>query len=148
MLAFLALLTVRFLFGLGEAGAYPTISRAFHSWFPLQERGVAQGTVWMAGRFAGGITPLLVGLFLIRAGTVNGDPRSLYWRHIFWIFGGIGLVWCVLFWLWYRDRPEDHRGVNPDGAGLHPFGPNAGGQPSRGAVGDESWAAATCGCSA
>ncbi len=112
MLAFLALLAVRFLFGLGEAGAYPTISRAFHSWFPLQERGVAQGTVWMAGRFAGGITPLLVGLFLISAGTVNGHPR-VYWRHIFWIFGGIGLVWCILFWLWYRDRPEDHRGVNP-----------------------------------
>jgi MFS transporter, ACS family, glucarate transporter len=112
MLAFLALLLVRFLFGMGEAGAYPTISRAFHTWFPFQERGSAQGTVWMAGRFAGGVTPLLVGLFLIKIGEVGGN-KIYYWRHIFWIFGAIGLVWCILFWWWYRDRPEEHKGVNP-----------------------------------
>jgi MFS transporter, ACS family, glucarate transporter len=112
MLAFLALLSVRFLFGMGEAGAYPTISRAFHSWFPFQERGFAQGTVWMAGRLAGGITPLLVGLFLIPVVGPN-QVTIIYWRHIFWIFGGIGLLWCILFWLWYRDRPEEHKGVNP-----------------------------------
>jgi ACS family glucarate transporter-like MFS transporter len=113
MLAFLVLLAVRFLFGMGEAGAYPTISRAFHSWFPFQERGFAQGTVWMAGRFAGGVTPLLVGLILIPIGIADGKPHY-YWRHIFWIFGGIGLTWCVLFWLWSRDRPEEHRRVNAE----------------------------------
>src|SRR5215470_19691613 len=58
--AFLAMLMVRFLFGLGEAGAYPNIARAFHNWFPFGERGFAQGSVWMAGRFAGGATPLVV----------------------------------------------------------------------------------------
>src|SRR5262245_45217309 len=40
--AFFALLAVRFLFGVGEAGAYPNISRAFASWFPFGERGPAQ----------------------------------------------------------------------------------------------------------
>jgi ACS family glucarate transporter-like MFS transporter len=59
-LAFLCLLAVRFFFGMGEAGCYPNISRAFHNWFPFHERGFAQGCVWMAGRFAGGITPLIV----------------------------------------------------------------------------------------
>src|SRR5712691_3672222 len=59
-LPFVAMLTVRFLFGMGEAGAYPNIARAFHNWFPYAERGFAQGTVWMAGRFGGGITPLIV----------------------------------------------------------------------------------------
>src|SRR5947209_2030760 len=39
--AFIAMLSVRFLFGIGEAGAYPNIARAFHSWFPFQERGFA-----------------------------------------------------------------------------------------------------------
>ena len=56
--AFFALLAVRFLFGVGEAGAFPNISRAFANWFPVGERGFAQGAVWMAGRFGGGITPL------------------------------------------------------------------------------------------
>src|SRR5262245_17732223 len=45
--SFLALLAVRFFFGLGEAGAYPNIARAFHNWFPFQERGFAKGAVWM-----------------------------------------------------------------------------------------------------
>src|SRR3954454_14671488 len=58
--AFNAMLTVRFLFGMGEAGAYPNLARALHNWFPFAERGFAQGAVWMAGRFAGGVTPLIV----------------------------------------------------------------------------------------
>src|SRR5262249_32277218 len=49
--AFACLFLVRFLFGMGEAGAYPNISRAFANWFPFSERGSAQGAVWMAGRF-------------------------------------------------------------------------------------------------
>src|SRR5436309_1325625 len=54
-----ALIVVRFLFGMGEAGAYPNITRSLHNWFPVGERAVAQGTVWMAGRFMGGMTPLI-----------------------------------------------------------------------------------------
>jgi nitrate/nitrite transporter NarK len=109
-LPFAALLTVRFLFGLGEAGAYPTIARAFHNWFPFRERGFAQGTVWMAGRFAGGITPLVVLALLVKV--EEGSETVVYWRHIFWIFGGVGLIWCVLFWFWFRDRPEQKATVN------------------------------------
>lgn len=107
-LAFAAMLAVRFLFGVGEAGAYPNIARAFHNWFPFTERGRAQGAVWMAGRFAGGITPFLVLALLIDA----GDGRTHYWRHTFWIFGLLGVVWCALFWAWFRDRPADKAGVN------------------------------------
>src|SRR6185437_15103199 len=53
------LIVIRFLFGMGEAGAYPNITRALHNWFPFTERGFAQGAVWMAGRLMGGLTPLL-----------------------------------------------------------------------------------------
>src|SRR5262249_47865047 len=60
---------------------------------------------WMAGRFAGGITPLLVFALI--------EQAEVGWRHIFWIFGVVGVGWCVLFWIWYRDRPEDKPGVNP-----------------------------------
>jgi MFS family permease len=108
-LAFLALLVVRFLFGLGEAGAYPNIARAFHNWFPFQERGSAKGTVWMAGRLAGGLTPFVVYLLLAEASTGGGQVA---WRHTFWIFGVIGVVWCIAFSLWFCDRPEEKAGVN------------------------------------
>src|SRR5207247_3438084 len=101
---FTAMLAVRFFFGMGEAGAYPNIARAFHNWFPFGERGLAQGAVWMAGRFGGGITPLVVTILLLETPMVEG--RSiLLWRHAFWIFGSLGVVWCVIFWLLFRFRP-------------------------------------------
>src|SRR5438552_9875486 len=59
-LGFWALVAVRFLFGMGEAGAYPNIALTFHNWFPFEERGFAKGAVWMAGRFMGGATPVVV----------------------------------------------------------------------------------------
>jgi ACS family glucarate transporter-like MFS transporter len=114
--AFPAMLAVRFLFGVGEAGAYPNIARAFHNWFPYNERGFAKGTVWMAGRFAGGITPFIVLALLYETPTENaeGGPGVLtHWRHVFWIFGAIGVVWCVWFWFWFTDRPEQNPSVNP-----------------------------------
>ena len=114
LLAFLAMLVVRFLFGVGEAGAYPNIARAFHNWFPFTERGFVKGAVWMAGRFAGGITPLIV-FALIQETVENVDGqvvKTAHWRHIFWIFGIVGSAWCIFFWLWFRDRPEQKAGVN------------------------------------
>ncbi len=110
-LAFAAMFLVRFLFGMGEAGAYPNIARSFHNWFPFQERGFAQGTVWMAGRFAGGMSSFAVLALMIHTVTSDGQPVVL-WRHAFWIFGGLGVVWCVVFWWWFRDRPEQHPRVN------------------------------------
>ena len=62
-----ALTGVRFLFGMGEAGAYPNITRALHNWFPFRDRGLAQGFVWMAGRAMGGLTPL-VWFFFVEGG--------------------------------------------------------------------------------
>lgn len=117
------LIVVRFLFGAGEAGAYPNITRALHNWFPLGERGFAQGAVWMCGRLMGGLTPL-VWMVLVegigrplaeQAGEMAAGPLVpplVSWRSTFWLFGAIGIVWCVLFAIWFRNRPEEHRRVN------------------------------------
>ena len=64
MLGITGLIVIRFLFGMGEAGAYPNITRALHNWFPFQERGAAQGAVWFSGRLMGGLTPLILGLLI------------------------------------------------------------------------------------
>jgi ACS family glucarate transporter-like MFS transporter len=111
LLGFVLLLGVRFLFGMGEAGAYPNIARAFHNWFPFGERGSAQGAVWMAGRFGGGITPLVVLALVFTTMTAEGGAL-VHWRHIFWIFGVLGATWCVLFFFWFRDRPDQKTSVN------------------------------------
>ncbi len=109
-LAFVAMLTIRFLFGVGEAGAYPNIARSFHNWFPFEERATAKGAVWMAGRFMGGLSPFLVMALVFQS--TSGGQTVTHWRHIFWIFGAIGVLWCIAFALWYRERPEQHPGVN------------------------------------
>jgi MFS family permease len=120
-----ALTGVRFLFGMGEAGAYPNITRALHNWFPFRDRGLAQGFVWMAGRAMGGLTPL-VWFFFVEGGRqvetlASGQqvetfllyqPHPNSWRISFWLFGGIGAVWCVMFWFWFRNRPEEKQSVN------------------------------------
>ncbi|WP_038167301.1 MFS transporter [Verrucomicrobium sp. BvORR106] len=103
------LVTVRLLFGMGEAGAYPNITRALHNWLPLQERGRGQGLVWFFGKLMGGATPFLWTLLVV--GT-SFTPAVLGWRGAFCVFGVVGILWCLAFTRWFRDRPEQHPGVN------------------------------------
>jgi len=103
------LIGVRFLFGVGEAGAYPNITRALHNWLPLSERGSGQGLVWFCGKLMGGVTPFLWTVLVV--GT-SVTPSLFGWRAAFCLFGVIGVLWCVLFALWFRNRPEENPQVN------------------------------------
>ncbi len=102
--SFPSLVVTRFLFGAGEAGAYPNISRSFSKWFPVRERGVAHGVVFMGSRVGGAIAPPLVVLVMEWFG----------WRTAFWMCGVIGTVWCALWWRWFRDDPAKHPSVSPE----------------------------------
>lgn len=101
---YVSLLIARFLFGAGEAGAFPNISRSLSHWFPLRERGMAHGVIFMGSRLGGAVTPLLVGPIIAAAG----------WRQAFWIFGALGIVWCGFWWKWFRDDPSKHPSVNAE----------------------------------
>jgi len=120
------LVVVRFLFGIGEAGAYPNIGRALHNWLPLEERGLGQGLVWFSGKFMAGITPFLWTVLVVGTGLT---PPLLGWRAAFCVFAILGVLWCLLFGWWFRDTPAEHPAVNAaelaiirrgaDGAGDH-----------------------------
>jgi sugar phosphate permease len=97
-----SLFGARFLLGLGESGAFPVASRGMQLWFPRVERGRIQGTTHFFSRFAVAITPFIAGSILLTLG----------WRAIFYIFGSLGVVWAIGFSLFYRNLPEDHKGVN------------------------------------
>lgn len=96
---FTALVVIRFLFGIGEAGAYPNIARAIYNWFPLRERGRASGMVWMSARLLGGLTPLIMWLML--------QQLHFHWRTVFLLFGVMGILWCIAFAIWFRNHPEE-----------------------------------------
>ncbi len=92
-----SLLLTRFCFGMGEAGAYPTTATSISRWFPQAERGGAFGIVWMASQAGAALSPLLVVPIQMRYG----------WRTSFFLFGLIGMGWCAVWYLWYRDNPGD-----------------------------------------
>ncbi len=99
-----SLLTVRFLFGMGEAGAFPNVSRTFSRWFPLTERGTAQGIFFAGAHLGGGVAPLLVTALL----------GFLPWRMVFVVFGAVGFLWAIAWFRWFRDDPADHPEVTLD----------------------------------
>jgi MFS transporter, ACS family, glucarate transporter len=97
-----AMCLVRFLFGCGEAGAYPNLARVTKTWFPLRQRGFVQGSIWTTARLGGAVAPLVIGRLAVWVG----------WRPAFWALGCLGLAWCVCWWLWFRDRPEEVAACN------------------------------------
>jgi MFS transporter, ACS family, glucarate transporter len=96
------MLVVRFLFGVGEAGAWPCVARTFSRWIPRRERGTVQGVFFAGAHLVGGLTPALV-LWLL---------NFLSWRQIFVCFGAIGFVWTAVWHTWFRNDPSQHPAVN------------------------------------
>jgi sugar phosphate permease len=93
---------VRFLFGVGEAGAFPGATRAMQLWYPRSERGFVQGVTHSASRLGAAIAPPIVVLIM----------TSLGWRSVFYICGVVGLVWSAWWYFSYRNLPEEHGLVN------------------------------------
>jgi MFS family permease len=99
---FWSLLMVRFLFGAGEAGAFPNIARAVSRWFPQREQGRAMSVSFVGLTLGSAMTAPIVLTLL--------EWQS--WRWIFVEFGVIGALWCAAWRRWFRDLPEEHPSVN------------------------------------
>ncbi len=97
-----SLMAIRFLFGAGEAGAWPSAARTFLQWIPRRERGTVQGIFFAGAHLSGGITPYLV-MWLLPVAS---------WRMIFVLFGTLGFIWAAVWHWWYRDNPAEHPQVN------------------------------------
>ena len=92
----------RFLFGMGEAGAFPIATRSLSRWMLPAERGFAQGVTHAGSRLGAALTPSLVVALMLAYG----------WRAPFYVFGAIGLVWAAAWFWYYRDTPAEHSSVN------------------------------------
>lgn len=92
---FVSLLVIRFLFGMGEAGAYPSINRVVFSWIPIKERGMVTGINFSAGRVGAAFALPLVAWLITTIG----------WQWSFISLGLVGVVWAVIWYNWFRDEP-------------------------------------------
>lgn len=99
-----SLLLYRFLFGAGEAGAYPTVARAFYAWLPVAERGLAQGINFSGARLGAAFALPTIAWFV----------SSVGWRRSFLVLGVAGFAYAALWWWWFRDSPEAHSSVSDD----------------------------------
>jgi ACS family glucarate transporter-like MFS transporter len=100
---FASLVTIRFLFGAGEAGAFPGMARAVYSWIPTQERGLVKGINFSGGRIGAAVTlPILPWLIPL-----------LGWKECFGLLMAIGFAWAVFWFWWFRDDPAESR-ISPD----------------------------------
>jgi MFS family permease len=117
-----ALVAIRFLFGAGEAGAFPNIQHSFSRWFPARERGRANGVLFLGSRLGGALAPALAIVLIQRWG----------WRASFVVFGVLGVVWAVLWHTWYRDSPAEHPAVDDrERAWIAQDGRSPGAEPTR-----------------
>lgn len=89
-----AMLVIRFMFGMGEAGSSPCSTGVISRWFEKNEVGKAQGYVWAASRMGGALTPFVVIPVMAWLG----------WRAAFYLLGTLGIVWAVVWFAYYRDR--------------------------------------------
>jgi MFS transporter, ACS family, glucarate transporter len=99
-----SMIVIQVFFGLGEAGAFPIATRSLSRWMRPTERGFAQGVTHAGSRLGGAITPVIVTLAIL---------PFFGWRAAFYIFGIVGVVWSTIWFVYYRDTPEEHSGVNP-----------------------------------
>lgn len=97
-----SMLVARFLFGAGEAGCFPNLTKALSAWLPKREQVRAQALMWMGARWGGAAAPLLVVLVM----------AFVNWRVAFMVFAGLGVLWAVIFAWWYCDNPRAHPRVN------------------------------------
>jgi len=110
--SYVTMLVVRFLFGAGEAGAWPGVARTFSRWIPQHERGRVQGVFFCGAHMVAGLTPA----FIVGGGLLGPWPGLLTvmsWRGVFVTFGCVGLVWVAVWLYWFRNDPSDHPSVSP-----------------------------------
>jgi len=100
--ALLLLVTIRFLFGAGEAVIFPASNQFVARWIPLNERGLANGLIFAGVGVGAGLTPPLVTYVVVHHG----------WRSSFWLCALIGLAAGAVWFLVARDTPEEHPRVS------------------------------------
>src|SRR5664279_2611192 len=97
-----SLIAVRFLFGAGEAGAYPNSCGAISRWMPGSETSRGMSWLGMGAPAGAALAPLIV----VPIASAFG------WRAPFLVNGILGLVWVLVCWLWFRNHPVEMKGIS------------------------------------
>lgn len=98
----IALLAVRFLFGVGESGTYPNIMIVMSRWFPSGEMGRSLTWVGIGSQIGSAIAPLII----VPVAAAYG------WRAPFYVNAAIGIIWVFVCYAWFRNFPEEMKHIS------------------------------------
>ena len=99
---FTSMLIVRFLFGAGEAGAFPGMAKVVYSWIPVQERGLVKGINFSGSRIGAAVAMPGIAWMI----------SALGWHKSFLILMVVGFAWSAFWWFWFRDDPKEQSGIS------------------------------------
>lgn len=99
-----SLLASRLTMGVAQAGVFPASTQSVALWFPQARRGLASGSLGSFMSLGSAVGVLITGYLINQVG----------WRWTFGLYSVPGFIWAAWFFLWFRDRPEDHPAVRPE----------------------------------
>lgn len=100
----ITLILTRFLFGMGEAGAFPNSTGTVSRWFPKSETSRAVSFLFVGVSAGAGLAPLVI----VPMATHFG------WRVPFFVIALIGLLWVLICYKWFRNEPAEMVGIGID----------------------------------
>ena len=103
MTGFASLVALRLTCGAAQAGLFPCATKTMVDWIPAARRGIASGALGSSMSLGAALALPLTGALL---------ERGLTWRAVLLLYVAPGLAWAIGFYVWFRDRPEDHASVN------------------------------------
>jgi MFS family permease len=99
----IGLFIARVILGFGEGATFPTATRAMSYWVTKERRGFAQGITHACSRLGNSLTPWFVAILIL----------TISWRGSFIIIGCVSMFWALAWGLYFRDDPNQHKGVAP-----------------------------------
>lgn len=96
-----SLLVARAILGFSESATFPTATQAMSRWVPPDRNGLVQGVVHSASRLGTALAPIAVAAMILWSG----------WRSSFIYVGILSMLWALIWYAMFRDRPKDMKGI-------------------------------------
>ena len=97
--------SLRILIGLGQGVTFPVALNIITNWAPIQEKGLFTA-LSSGGQYLGAVLANAISGVLADSNFLGG------WPGLFYVYGTVGVVWAVLWFLLVRDSPDKSQCVS------------------------------------
>lgn len=102
---YVGVIVCRVVQGLSQGFLYPSMHNLISKWAPLPERAKVVSYVYCGGPLGTVISNLVTGSIA---------DSTLGWPYAFYLYGGIGLVWCCFWFFFGANSPAQHKSISEE----------------------------------